>query len=497
MAGYDYVVVGAGAAGAALAARLVERTGASVLLLEAGGPADRDEIRRTDIPSMASLWGDPEVTWQHLTEPQRGLNGRRIALPQGKVLGGGTSVNAMLYVRGNRRDFDHWAGQGNEGWAYEDVLPCFRRAEDYENGADRYRGEAGPLRVVRFARPSSVSQAFVRGAAELGFPGGDDWDYNGVEQEGAFFYQSTRTKDNERVSTAAAYLDPLLGHARLTVVTGARATRVLLDGTTATGVEYVRNGVRHRADAAAEVIVSCGALTSPQLLMLSGIGPAEHLRERGVTPVVDLPGVGANLQDHLILGVAYAASADLPMPELLAEAGLFPPDDPDLQLLFGPVQFVEDAYRIDGPVYTFAPVLVKPRSRGTVTLRSGSPGDLPVVDPRYLDDEADLQALVRGIELSRELAHTAAMTPFRDRESAPGRAADLRAYVRETATTVWHPAGTCRMGRDPLAVVDPALRVHGVDRLRVADASIMPTVPAGNTAAATNMIGERAADLIV
>ncbi|MER6944276.1 GMC family oxidoreductase N-terminal domain-containing protein [Nonomuraea sp. NPDC000554] len=496
MSGYDYVVVGAGAAGAVVAARLVERTQASVLLLEVGGPADRQAIRRTDIPSMASLWGDPDVTWTYATEPQPGLHGRSIRLPQGRTLGGGTSVNAMLYVRGRRRDFDRWAEAGNEGWSYDEVLPCFKRAEDYEDGADHYRGSGGPLQVVRFAKPSEVSQAFVRGARELGYPGGDDWDYNGPRQEGAFYYQSSRTKDNERSSTSVGYLEPLLGHPRLTVVTGAAATRVLLDGTTAKGVEYVRDGVTHRAEAAAEVILSAGALATPKLLMLSGIGPAGQLREHGLAPVVDLPGVGANLHDHLLLGVAYAASAEVPMPELLAEAGLFPPDDSDLQLLFGPVQFVEEEYRIDGPVFTFAPVLIQPRSRGAVTLRSASPADLPRVDPRYLEAEADLEALVRGIDLSRELAHTAAMTPFHERETAPGAGVDLREYVRATATTVWHPVGTCRMGRDSMAVVDPALRVHGVDRLRVADASIMPTIPSGNTAAATTMIGERAADLI-
>ncbi|NUR91159.1 MAG: choline dehydrogenase [Nonomuraea sp.] len=496
MTGYDYVVVGAGAAGAAVAARIVERTQATVLLLEAGGPADRDTIRQTDIPSMISLWGDEEVTWPHLTEPQSGLEGREIALPQGKVLGGGTSVNAMLYVRGNRRDFDHWADLGNEGWSYDDVLPAFRRAEDYEHGPDHFRGTQGPVKVARLASLSPVSKAFLSAANELGFPGGEDWDYNGYLQEGAFTYQSTRTRDNERASSSVAYLEPLIGHPRLTVATGARATRVLLDGERATGVEYLQDGRVRQTGASTEVVLSCGALATPKLLMLSGIGPEEHLRDHGIEVVADLPGVGANLHDHLILGVAYSCPVDLPPPELLAEAGLFPPADPDLQLLFGPVQFVADAYRVEGPVFTFAPVLVRPRSRGTLTLRSADPAELPRVDPRYLEHDADLEALVRGIDLARELAHTAALSPFRDRETAPGRGADLRAYVRQTATTVWHPVGTCRMGQDLMAVVGHDLRVHGVERLRVADASIMPSITAGNTAAASTMIGERAADLV-
>ncbi|MFI7700870.1 GMC family oxidoreductase [Nonomuraea sp. NPDC049480] len=494
--GWDYVVAGGGAAGAVVAARLVERTAARVLLLEAGGEADLPAIRQTGIPGMASLWQDPAVTWPHVTLPQAGLNGRTIPLPQGKVLGGGSSVNAMLYVRGNRRDYDGWAALGNEGWAYEEVLPCFKRAEDFEDGAGPYHGADGPIKVARLTRMSEVSRAFLRAARELGFPGGEDWDYNGAAQEGAFAYQSTRTKDDQRSSTAFAYLDPLRGNPRLTVVTGAAVTRVLLDGTTATGVEYVRDGVLHRAEASAEVIVSCGALATPKLLQLSGIGPAGALREHGIAVAADLPGVGAHLHDHVILGVAYRARMELPLPELLAEAGMFPPGDPDLQLLFGPVQFVSDEYRVDGPVFTFAPVLARPRSRGTLALRSADPADPPLVDPRYLEEPEDLAALVRGIELCRELAHTEALSPFHDRESAPGRETGLSSYVRSTATTVWHPVGTCRMGRDPLAVVDAALRVHGIDRLRVADASIMPSIPAGNTAAATVMIGERAADLL-
>jgi len=504
---YDYVVVGAGSAGCVLARRLVDRGDCRVLLLEDGGADDRASIHDTDIGSMTSMWGDPEVVWPHVTTEQHGLGGRTVPLPQGRVLGGGSSVNAMMYVRGNHRDFDHWRDLGNDGWGYTDVLPYFRRSEDFADGADEYRGVDGPLKVVHYERASDASRAFARAAVELGFraPG---FDYNAAQQEnGPFFYQSTRTKDNQRASTAVAFLHPVRSHPNLTVATGAHARRILFDGSTAIGVEYTVDGRVHRAGADAEVIVCCGTLTTPQLLMLSGIGPAAHLGEHGIATRVDLPGVGQNLQDHLLFGVGYQSLRDLPFPALLAEAGMFlhtgPASEraaPDLQYFFGPIQFVADRYKVDGPGFTFAPILTQPRSRGTVTLRSGRAGDLPRVDPHYLRDDADLEVLLRGIEIARELAHTSAFHGLRGPELAPGETvtdrASLARYVRDNASTVWHPAGTSRMGSDHDAVVDSRLRVHGVDRLRVADASIMPTITCGNTNAATIMIGEKAADLI-
>ncbi|HET9516174.1 MAG TPA: GMC family oxidoreductase N-terminal domain-containing protein [Actinoplanes sp.] len=504
---YDYIVVGAGSAGCVVARRLVDRDDCRVLLLEAGGPDDSPAVHRTDVATMTSMWGDDEFVWPHVTTGQDGLRGRAVSIPQGRLLGGGSSVNAMMYVRGNRRDFDHWRSLGNPGWGYDDVLPYFRRSEDFVDGADDYRGADGPMKVVHYERASDASRAFAKAAVELGFrpPG---FDYNGAQQEnGPFFYQSTRTKDNQRCSTAVAFLDPVADHPNLTVVTGALASRVLLDRGTAVGVEYAVGSELHRVRARSEVILTCGALTTPGLLMRSGIGPAAHLSGLGIDTIVDLPGVGKNLQDHLLFGVAYQSLVELAPPALLSEAGMFlhtapaaPEASPDLQFFFGPIQFVADSYRVDGPGFTFAPILAQPRSRGTVTLRSADPQAMPVVDPHYLRDDADLEVLLRGIEIARDLAHTNAFDGLRGRELAPGDAvvdrASLSRYVRDNATTVWHPVGTCRMGADRDAVVDAQLRVHDVARLRVADASIMPTITCGNTNAATIMIAEKAADLI-
>lgn len=503
---YDYVIVGAGTAGCVLARRILDRSDATVLMVEAGGPDDLPAVRATDVPSMISLWAPPQ-TWGYLTVPQEGCLGRKIPIAQGKMVGGGSSVNAMLCVRGNRRDFDHWNQLGNEEWSYADLLPYFKRAEHYPAGDPRYRGTGGPLQVADLGDGAQTSTAFVHAAKELGFAT-DVCDYNGAQQENAgFFYQSLRTLDGTRSSAASAYLGPVRDHPHLTLRTHAYATRLLLRDGRAVGLEYVREGRPEEATATAEVVVACGAFASPRLLMLSGIGPAGELRSLGISPVVSLPGVGRNLQDHMLFGVGWECRVPLPPPRLLAEAGLFlhsrtglESASPDLQFFVGPIQYFDDSYKIDGPGFTFAPILLQPRSRGVVRLRSSDPAELPVVDPGYLGAAADVDALVAAVEIARQLAHASSFNGLRGRELAPGAEvtehADLARYVRQSASTVWHPVGTCRMGHDPDAVVDPRLRVHGVEGLRVVDASVMPAITAGNTEMPVVALAEKAADLL-
>jgi choline dehydrogenase len=496
-ASFDYIIVGAGTAGCVLARRLLERTDATVALVEAGGSAGRPEVVRTDVPSVLSLWSDQEVTWRYRTVPQPGLGGREVDIPQGRILGGSGSINALMYVRGNPGDFDHWRSLGNHGWGYQDLMPYFKAAEHYEGGASRFRGDAGPLEVARYRKPSQATLAFLSAAAELGYLAGD-WDYNAHRHAGgAFVYQSTRDADNRRSSTATGYLDPVCADRRLTVVTGTLAHSVELAGTRAVGVRLAPAGdlIRARRD----IILACGALSSPALLMRSGIGPPSHLAAHDIATAVPLPGVGQNLHDHLLVGVGYASQVSLAAPELIAEGGLFTEDPgglPQLQFFFGPVQFIDEMYRTEDPGFTVAPVLLHPRSRGEVRLRSADPAELPLVDPRYLGEEADAEILERGISLARELVAASAFDGIRGRELAPGADADLRSYLRQSATTAWHPVGTCAMGSGSDAVVDEELRVYGVTGLRVADASIMPEITSGNTNAPTVAIAERAADLI-
>jgi choline dehydrogenase len=502
MAHYDYIVIGAGSAGCVVANRLTEDPETTVLLLEAGNPASKPEIQTPS--DWTSLLGT-EVDWAYWTEPEPGLDGRKILCSRGKVVGGSSAINAMIYIRGNRHNFDHWQALGNPGWSYEDVLPYFKKSEHQQRGASEFHGVDGALSVTDPIAPSVVNAQFIEAAAALGYDRNSD--FNGTQQEGAGLYQLT-IKDGKRHSAAAAFLIPILDRPNLTVQTGAAVTRLLFEKTRAVGVEYLHQGTLHQVFVDREVILSAGVFDSPKLLMLSGIGNADQLQALNIPIIADLPGVGQNLQDHPLVGVGYQSTQVLPPLTLtsnLVEAGLFVHSSnngttPDLQFLFSPALWIGSAIAPEIPGFTFIVGLVKPQSRGTVTLRSGNAADPPVIQVNYLQHEADLQALINGIKIARQLAHTDALATIRDKELAPGADVTsdetIAAYIRQSVNTFWHPVGTCKMGIDPMAVVNPELQVHGIERLRVVDASIMPTVTTGNTNAPTIMIGEKAADLI-
>jgi choline dehydrogenase len=511
MTSFDFIVVGAGAAGAVLASRLATSGKGRVALIEAGPKDDLAAIHATDIGSMTSMWGPCAQNWSFQTVPQMGMEGRQVDIAQGKVLGGSTAINAMMYVRGNPRDFDRWAEMGAAGWSFQDVLPYFKRSEGYVGGDDAYRGRDGALRVIDMPKRSQAAAAFIDAARDMGLSR-TDGDYNAAAHaENAFLYQSTRLNADKRCSTATAFLDPLRNDPHLAIITGAQVTRVIIEGTRATGIEYRDADGLHQLQATGEVILSAGAFLSPHLLMLSGIGPAAALRAQGINVVADLGGVGQNLHDHLLLPVAYRATAPQDAPQLLSEAGIFlysdlvdrTKDSPDLQFFFGPIQYADPQYVDGGPGFTLVPILAQPRSRGSVTLASADPMVKPLVDPAYLSDPADVQVFIHGLRLARRLAANAAFDTLRERELAPGPTvqddAALVSYIRASASTVWHPVGTCRMGdpSDQATVVDPALRVRGMTGLRVADASVMPMITSGNTNAASIMIGEKAADLVL
>jgi choline dehydrogenase len=522
---YDYVIIGAGSAGCVLAHRLSENSDVNVLLLEAGSPDKKQEIH---VPAAFGKLFKTEVDWNYETEPQKNLNNRRLYQPRGKMLGGSSSMNAMIYIRGNRADFDRWSELGNEGWSFDEALPYFKKAENQERGETDFHGVGGFLNVADQRSVNPLSKAFVEAGKELGFPVNDD--FNGENQEGFGFYQVTQ-KGGKRCSAAAGYLKPALKRPNLTVLTNAHVLRLNLTGNLISSIEFVHDGKTETVSATGEVILSGGAYNSPQILMLSGIGATKKLSEFGIQTKIDLRGVGENLQDDLFTAITFKchqpitlanAESKLNIAKFLlfrkgqltsnvAEAGAFVKTDSsravlNLQFHFGPVFYINHGFTVpERHGFSIGPTLIRPKSRGCIALRSNDPLAAPVIQPNYLENTDDLDLLVEGVRLGLKLAKTRAFSNFCGEiyqyDSANHITFDstdeqIAAFVRNNCETLYHPVGTCRMGNDETSVVDSELKVRGTDNLRVVDASVFPAAIGGNPNAAVIMIAEKAADLI-
>jgi choline dehydrogenase len=524
---FDYVIVGAGSAGCVLANRLSADGKNSVLLLEAG---PRDTNPWIHVPlGYGKLFKDKSVNWMYQTEPEPELNGRSVFQPRGKVLGGSSSINGLVYIRGQHEDYDRWRQHGNAGWGYEDVLPYFKKAENQNRGADDFHGVGGPLSVSdpRFVDP--VSRAFIAAAAEAGLPANPD--FNGASQEGAGFFQAT-TQHGRRASAAVAYLRPAKARKNLSIETGALAQRIVFEGRRAVAVEYRRAGAVRTARARKEILISGGAFNSPQLLQLSGVGPAGLLRRHGIDVVLDAPGVGQNLQDHMqvrvvmrctqrvtlndiinhpvrkvMAGLQYAAFRTGALTIAAGNAGAFIKTNPwlaspDMQLTFLPFSTDKMGDRLHSfSGFTVSIYQLRPESRGSLQIRSADPAAPPEIRINYLASEVDRTAYVEGLKILRKVLQAPALAPYVVEEFDPGAKCadddDLLNYCRGTGSTIYHPTSTCRMGNDPLAVVDQRLRIRGLEGIRVVDGSIMPDLASGNTNAPIIMIAEKASDMIL
>lgn len=528
MSQFDFVIAGGGTAGCVLANRLSEDPGVSVCLLEAG-PADTNPLIHAPI-GILWMMRSKVLNWNFETEAETTLNGRRLFWPRGRTLGGSSSSNAMCYIRGHAKDYDAWAALGNRGWSFAEVLPYFKRSQHQERGASSWHGVGGPLNVADPRSPNKLSHVFTQACAELGVP--VNHDFNGAEQEGAGLYQVMQ-KNGRRCSAARGYLDPARQRKNLTIITDAHTCRILFDGAQAVGVEYQKQGQRLVVHAKKEVLLAAGVLQSPQLLMLSGVGPREALHKLNIPVVVDLPGVGQNLQDHLdvtmvqsckkavSLGITpRTVAAGIPnlLRYLFAGRGMFTSNGaeatafvkstpqeplPDLQFQFVPARMRNhgrDLGFMRGEGYSLHVCQLRPQSRGAVTLTSTDPFQPVSISPQYLSHPDDVETMLKGVKWIRKILSAKAFDSYRGVEMVPGPSVtsdtDLRQFIRNKAESIYHPVGTCKMGHDAMSVVDDALRVHGLRGLRVIDASIMPLLVGGNTTAPTVMIAEKAADLI-
>jgi choline dehydrogenase len=524
---FDYVIVGAGSAGCVLANRLSADGKHSVLLLEVG---PKDTHIWIHIPlGYGKLFKEKSVNWMYQTEPEPELHGRQVFQPRGKVLGGSSSINGLLYVRGQHEDYDRWRQRGNAGWGFDDVLPYFKKAENQQRGPDKYHGAGGPLPVSDWRHADPLSEAFVKAAVEAGIPFNPD--FNGATQEGAGFFQTT-TRRGRRASTAFSYLRPAIKRGNLHVETSALAQRLVFEGRRARVVEYKQNGTLRIARARKEILVSSGAYNSPQLLQLSGVGPADLLRSHGIDVVLDSPGVGSDLQDHLqvrivtrcsqritlndivasplrsaMAGVQWAALRKGPLTIAAGTSGAFFKTSPrlaspDIQIHFIPFstdKMGEKLHPFSG--FSASVCQLRPESRGTLRIKSADPQMAPEIRINYLATETDRRAFIDGLKILRGILAAPALKPYSVEEVYPGSKVvsddDLLEFCRKTGSTVYHPTSTCRMGNDPLAVVDQRLRVRGIEGLRVVDASVMPDLMSGNTNAPTIMIAEKASDMIL
>lgn len=530
---FDYIVVGAGSAGCVVANRLSADPAVSVCLVEAG-PSDRTLFPGSYVRTPAGiirLIANPKWNWMHSFAVQPGTANQPIPCPRGKVWGGSSAINGMIYIRGDRHDYDHWADLGNRGWGYQALLPYFRRSEHFEPGESPWHGRGGELNVAALRSPSAINQVFYRAAEEMGWP--YNADFNGERQEGIGPFHVTQI-NGERCSAARAFLHPILNRTNLTVLSSALTQRVLLDGKRASGVQIIQGGETVQLHARREVVLSAGAINSPQLLLLSGIGPAAELARHGIDQQHELPGVGENLQDHQDIVLMYRTDAELgyglgalpkswlpllrspwqylfgrrgPLTSNTVEAGGFLRLDPkapspELGVIVAPALKNQPQRSIPfGHGISLHVALMHPQSRGRVRLQSADPQAKPLIEANFLSHPADLETLVEGFRLIRQLAATPTFSQHLKGELVPGpqvaSRAQIEAWIRANLGTVFHPVGTCKMGHDELAVVDDQLRVRGLDGLRVADASIMPTLITGNTNAAAIMIGEKTADLII